>query len=189
MAGLAWVGREAGLSIIGRDRYAVRVADISCDSPPATDRAAFLTEVRYLGNLPETVQAVDPSLAARLATAFETHPWVAAVEGVTVGPDHAIRVDLRFRVPVLAVSLTGDELPRAVDAAGVLLPPTAPTVGLATMVPALPPPGVPAGKPWPNSDVKRGAELAAEFRATRVEKMPQYWRVTKPDGTVLRVGW
>src|SRR5690242_11918224 len=87
--GVAWLGGAAGERVADRDRYAVRVADISCDAPPGKDRAAFLTEVRYLADLPETVQAVDPKLPDRLAAAFARHPWVAEVVGVKVGPDAA----------------------------------------------------------------------------------------------------
>src|SRR5687768_7587329 len=52
IGGVVWLGREAGSDVAGRARYAVRVADISCELPPGGDRATFLTEVRYLGGLP-----------------------------------------------------------------------------------------------------------------------------------------
>lgn len=148
--GLAWVGREAGLGLVGRDRYAVKVADIECDAPPGTDRAAFLTEVRYLGPLPETVQSVDPGLTDRLAAAFARHPWVAAVTAVEARPAGGLRVGLRFRTPVLAVTAAETHAPRAVDAAGVLLPPAASTDGLTELVNPVPPPPRPAGEPWPD---------------------------------------
>lgn len=187
--GLTWLGSWAGLNVAGRDRYAVKVADIACDSPPGSDRATFLTEVRYLADLPETVQSVAPDLSERLTAAFGIHPWVAAVEGVDLPPEGGIRLRLRFRVPVLAVSAAGEPGPRAVDGAGVLLPPTTPTEKLARLVPDVPSPMVEAGKPWPDPDVKRAAELAAAYPATRIEKSAQGWRITQPDGKVLVVGW
>ena len=45
---------------LSRGRYTVPFADVTCDAPPGTDRSAFLAEVRALGRLPETVQAVSP---------------------------------------------------------------------------------------------------------------------------------
>ncbi len=119
---VAWLGSRAGERVADRDRYAVRVADIACDAPPGTDRAAFLSEVRYLSGLPEAVQAVDPGLSDKLSAAFLKHPWVAEVAGVRVDADGTVRVDLRFRVPVLAVAVRGESEPRAVDRSGVLLP-------------------------------------------------------------------
>ncbi|MGL6097419.1 MAG: hypothetical protein ACRC7O_16680, partial [Fimbriiglobus sp.] len=191
IAGLDAVGRRAGLALVGRDRYAVRVADIACPAPPGSDRAAFLTEVRYLADFPETVSAVDPTAPGRLAAAFAKHPWVAAVTAVTAGPDptHTIRVELTFRTPVLAVPVRGEPDRRAVDRAGILLPPTAPTAGLPELDGAVPPPPTPAGEPWPDADVKRAAELAAEFRPARIEKTAKGWRLTEPAGRVLVVGW
>jgi hypothetical protein len=189
VAGLAWVGEQAGLSVAGRDRYAVKVADISCDSPPGTDRATFLTEVRYLGDLPETVQTVDPGTPDRLTAAFAVHPWVASVERIAVTPEGEIHAALRFRVPVLKVTVSGEPTPRVVDATGVLLPLTAPTVGLAELAGEVFPPAVQAGKPWLDPDVKRAAELAQTFGAKRVEKTDKGWRITQAGGKVLLVGW
>jgi len=36
-------------------RYAVKVADLRVNTPPNTDSAKFLTDVRLLGKSPETV--------------------------------------------------------------------------------------------------------------------------------------
>jgi hypothetical protein len=185
---VAWLGGAAGKRVADRDRYAVRVADIVCDTPPGKDRAAFLTEVRYLAKLPETVQAVDPSLSQQLANAFAQHPLVAEVADVTVEPDGSVRVGLRFRVPVLAVHVFGDSEVRTVDGAGVLLPagvPSPPTE-LANMVPA---PKQPAGEVWNDITVKRAAELAAEYKPRRIEKTIREWRLTLDTGKVLLVSW
>jgi hypothetical protein len=186
--GVAWLGGAAGERVADRGRYAVRVADIACDAPPGKDRAAFLTEVRYLADLPETVQAVDPKLPEQLTAAFARHPWVAEVAGVTVGPDGGVRVDLRFRVPVLAVRVRGEPEPRTVDRSGVLLPPggPAPPAELTTPVP---PPARAAGQVWDDPTVKRAAELAAEYKPRRVEKTAKGWRLTLETGKVLLVSW
>ena len=92
----------------------------------------FLTEVRFMARLPEWVPAIDPALPDTLRTAFAAHPWVASVDAVepTAG---GLRVGLTFREPVLVVPVAGEDRPRVVDPAGVLLPPSAPTAGLAAM--------------------------------------------------------
>ncbi len=185
--GVAWLGGAAGERVAGRDRYTVRVADIACGAPPGKDRAAFLTEVRYLADLPETVQAVDPKLPEQLTAAFARHPWVDEVVGVAVGPDGGVRVDLRFRAPVLAVRVRGEPEPRAVDRSGVLLP--AGAAAPAELANPVPPPARPAGQVWDDPTVKRAAELAAEYKPRRVEKTAKGWRLTLDTGKVLLVSW
>lgn len=189
VAAVAFLGQQAGEQVAHRDRYAVRVADIACEPPPGRDRATFLTEVRYLASLPETVQAVDPQLKPTLAAAFATHPWVAAVTGVGVGTDGSIQVGLRFRVPVLAVPVVGDMDLRLVDAGGVLLPLGGDPAGLPTLSPDVPPPTTPAGVVWSNPTVTRAAELADRYKPARIEKSAKGWRLTKSDGQVLVVSW
>lgn len=186
---VAWLGGRAGTRVADRERYAVRVADIACDSPPGTDKLTFLTEVRYLGQLPETVQAVDPALPAQLSAAFARHPWVAEVLSVRVEPDTTIRVDLRFRVPVLAVQVAGEPEPRAVDRAGVLLPTLPPNTPLPLLTTPVLPPLKPAGEVWNDPTVKRAAELAETYTPTRIEKTDKGWRLTQPDGRVLVVSF
>jgi hypothetical protein len=185
---VAWLGGRAGERVAGRDRYAVRVADIACDAPPGKDRATFLTEVRYLAGLPETVRAVDPTLPEQLTPAFARHPWVAEVVGVTVEADATVRVGLRFRVPVLAVRVIGDSEVRTVDRSGVLLPPGAPGP-MAELANAVLPPKRPAGEVWDDPTVRRAAELAAEHRPRRIEKTAREWRLTLDPGKVLLVSW
>lgn len=189
IAGVVWLGGTAGERVAGRDRYAVRVADIRCDPPPGRDRGTFLTEVRYLANLGETVQAVDPKLKDTLAAAFAKHPWVAEVTDVAVTPDAAVHVSLRFRVPVLAVTVIGEHDPRLVDDTAILLPQGAVVEGLPLLTPAVPPPVSPAGEPWPHPTVRRAAELADLHKPKRIEKTSTGWRMTKPDGRVLVVSW
>lgn len=189
VGGLAWLGREAGSGVAGQSRYAVKVADILCNAPPGSDRIIFLTEVRYIGGLPDAVQSVDPGLTDRLTAAFAAHPWVAAVDGVTVAAGGGeIHVGLTFRTPVLAVPVIGDPDRRAVDADGVLLPSTAPTTGLSELAPAVFAPVTPAGRRWDDPDVCRAAGLAAAYKPTRIEKTAKGWRITRPDGTTAVIG-
>src|SRR5262249_23704828 len=56
--GVARLGELARSGVGPRDRYAVRFADIQCDAPPGLDRPTFLSEVRYVANLPEAIQAL-----------------------------------------------------------------------------------------------------------------------------------
>ena len=60
MLGVVWIGGQTGRVVAPRDRYSVDFADILTPSPPSQDRVRFLLEVRYLGDLPERVQSVDP---------------------------------------------------------------------------------------------------------------------------------
>lgn len=180
-AGLAYLGGRAGEEVAADPRYAVPVADISCDVPPGVDRAAFLSEVRYLGRLPATVSAVDPRLKDQLAAAFGTHPWVAAVKGVEVNVDRSIRVNLEFRTPRLKVG------PRLVDGTGVLLPIAESPPAVTLLLGEWPEPGVEAGRVW--QEMKRPAEIAAEFRPLKIEKSDRGWRLFQPDGKTLIVSW
>ena len=80
-AGLVWgvarLGELARSGLGPRDRYAVRFADVRCDAPPRLDRAAFLAEVRYVSDFPETFQSLDPDSQAKLAAAFAARPGSA----------------------------------------------------------------------------------------------------------------
>lgn len=183
VGGLGYLGRQAGESVADqeRDRYAVRVADIQVELPPFLNRSEFLTEVRYLGELPETVQAIDPKLGETLRTAFAKHPWVAEVTSVTVSPERVIRVEVVLRKPALAVTLK-DATVRAVDATGVLLPTAAKTDGLPVLA-NVQPDAVMTGHPFPNPDVKRAADLVTQYHPTKIiERTKMGWKLTAPDG-------
>jgi hypothetical protein len=187
--GIAWLGGYTGKEIQHRDRYAVRVLDLACDTPPGIDRIAFLTEVRYLGNLPETVPALDPATKDRLADAFRKHPWVARVGDVTLEPDGALRVELAFRTPVLVVQSAGEREPRVVDRSAVLLPAVPDPGALPRLIGLVPAPTRPAGEVWSDATVRRAAELADLHRPRTIEKIERGWRLTQPDGRVFVVSW
>jgi hypothetical protein len=184
--GLARLGDEARRRLGPRDRYAARFADVECDAPPGLDRPTFLAEVRYAASFPESFQLLDPKLPDRLAAAFAAHPWVESMTGVDVEPPARVRVRLRFRSPVLAVTTDGGQV-RLVDAAGVLLPATAPPAGLPELVNPVPPPETPAGRVWADDTVRRAAELVTAYKPVRLERTPSGWRLTQPDGRVLVV--
>lgn len=188
LAGIIWLGQLARREIAGENRYTVRFTDILCDSPPAVERSLFLTEVRYLGRLPEVVQSVSPELSEQLTQAFSAHPWVQHVDGVETLPDGTVRVNLTFRQPVLQVRVAGTPEPRTVDASGILLPPHTVPAHLTELKPVFPPPTHPAGQVWSDPDVLRAAELAVEFHPQSVEKTRTGWLITRTDGSILRIG-
>ncbi len=189
VAGVVWLGERAGERVADRPRYAARVADIRCEAPPGTDRAAFLTEVRYLAKLPETIQVVDPALRETLVRAFAQHPWVAEVAEVAVESDGGVAVGLKFRTPVLAVRVSGETEPRVVAKAGVLLPPSASATGLPLLITRVLPPTRPAGEIWPDPTVTRAAELAELHKPRQIEKTDKGWRLTRDTGPPLIVSW
>ncbi len=113
---LIGAGRWARVLLDARQHYDVAVAEIDVAPPPGIDRQRFLSEVQYLGNLPERVSGMDPAMVLRVAAAFAAHPWVESVETVSLRSADGPRARLRLRSPVLAIH------DRAVDRHGVLLP-------------------------------------------------------------------
>jgi len=155
LAGLIGAGRWALEQLRARERYQLPFAAIECPAPPGQERGDFLTEVQYLGGLPDKVALLDDDLPARLSAAFARHPWVERVERVEV---HArqVRVLLVFRTPVLVVG----RYQRVVDRNGVLLPATASAQGLPVLSQPVKPPAGPAGTPWGDSRVETAARGA-----------------------------
>jgi hypothetical protein len=187
--GLYWLSGQAGASVAAKGRYAVKVADLRVNTPPNTDAAKFLTEVQLLGNLPETVQSVDPALSAQLSEAFRKHPWVEDLAAITTDPDGGVRLDLRFRSPVLAVrwNVYGVIRIRAVTASGVLLPTGVDTANLPVLTTERTVREAADGQPWPEADVKRAAELVSRHPCQTVERTRTGWRLTDADGRALTI--
>ncbi len=188
LVGLAWLGGRAGTNVAPQSRYTVAFADIQTTAPVGQDRQTFLTEVRFLNDLPETLQSVDPKLSDRLKAAFEKHPWVLAVDDVGVTKQGRIRVGLKFREPVLAVQigLRDSEL-RAIDRAGVLLPTNAATAKLPALQNRLITTGTTAGQKWPDPDVLRAVELVILYPCEKIERIVEGWQITQAGGKLLRI--
>ena len=53
LVGLSHLGDRAATEVVPHPRYTVAFADIETSAPPGRDRRTFLTEVRFLGDLPE----------------------------------------------------------------------------------------------------------------------------------------
>jgi len=95
IAGL--IGLGAWLRDGLRDRHALTVSQIECEPPPGMARDVFLQEVHYYGRLPETLNALDADLPARLTEAFGKHPRVVNVRGVVVEAPNRVRVECEYR--------------------------------------------------------------------------------------------
>jgi hypothetical protein len=187
MAGLRHLDVVARRQIGPRDRYEVRVADIECDTPVGMDRLVFLAEVRYVGNLPERVHVLTDDDRVRLTASFLLHPWVEGVGDVRVEQPGRVRVELRFRVPFLAVPTVGGGV-RVVDRSGYLLPATPIHVDMVELVNRVPDPLTAVGQVWSDPVVHRAVELAKVYQPRRLEKTAEGWRLTRHDGTALVVG-
>src|SRR5881296_2481938 len=64
-----WAARTRG-QVRDWKRYSIAFTDIDCPPPPGEERVEFLTEVRYLAEMPATLRILDENLAERLAKAF-----------------------------------------------------------------------------------------------------------------------
>jgi hypothetical protein len=142
-----------------RERYRVAFTAIECAAPPGLSRSEFLDQVQYYDSQPDELELLDRTLPARLAGAFERHPWVERVEQVEVVPPRRVRVRLTFRTPALAVEVQGRLC--VVDRAGVRLPDRTAADGLPRYPGQAPPPG-PVGSRWGDAAVEAAAHQAAE---------------------------
>lgn len=175
-----------------RDRYLVDFDAIECPSPPGSDRLSFLAEVRYLSQYPPRFSILSPDLAESLRAAFASHPWVAAVRNVTImpAPQRQVHVDLRFRTPMLQVTLV-QGLPRWVDEHGILLPSSVPHPPVDRSVALLrtprQPPDIPAGRRWEDPIVQQALTLVQAYQPRQLEYHQQHWELLLADGRILHV--
>ena len=158
VAGLIYAGRWTRLQLDARQHYDVALADIDAPVPPGVDRGKFLSEVQYLGSLPDRISALDPGMILRLASAFKAHPWVEHVDGVSLRSADGPRARLPLRTPVLAI---GD---RVVDGQSVLLPTGTATTGLIVYHGPVAPPKLPAGAVWDEPAIEEAVRFAAALQ-------------------------
>jgi hypothetical protein len=190
LLGWAWLGRRAGDDLRDSGRTALVFADTECDTPPGMSRGEFLTEVQYLGELPDRIPAPDAGLPARLAAAFSLHPWVAHVERIEASPG-PLRAKLTFRTPVLAASWQPDEIGqgptwRVVDGFGVLLPQSASLEGVPRLMNSAFAPTA-AGRRWTDVNVQLAARTMAYLAGERA--VLPFDKVEVVEGEIiLRVG-
>jgi hypothetical protein len=168
---LIGVGRAARASLHHRPSYRVAFADLDCTPPEGMSRTAFLDEVRSLTRQADALAVLDNDLTARLHRAFLVHPWVESVRRVDIEPRRsgktAVRLDLAYRRPVLAVGTSRDQAVEGgngkwmVDRYGVLLPTSKIPAHLPILIGAVPPPSGPAGSRWGDARVAVAAKTVA----------------------------
>jgi hypothetical protein len=185
--GLSYAGKYAGLRVSGDARYRVPIAEVQFEAPAYIDKAAFLTEVRYLANLPEAISSVDPNTSDILKAAFRQHPWIAEANEIIVTPEGKLLAKLIFRKPVLAIKTQGEKDVRAVDAMGVLLPESAPTDQLPVFLNLLPHTETATGQRHADPDVVRAAELVMIHPAKSIKRDGKGWEIVDPNGKLLRI--
>lgn len=160
---------------------------IDCAAPAGLTRLEFLENVQAYANIPDELDMLDDHLATRLKKAFASDPWVERVERITPTPQ-GLRVELTFRVPVLAVPVDATGKFRAVDARGVLLPEKANRAGLPQFAqrPRLDP--TRPGTVWADSRLTAAAPVAG-WLAPHQDRL----RVEKVDvgerGVLLMTAW
>lgn len=130
--------------------------DLDCDPPVGLSREQFLEEAQYLAGLPDRL-AVDRETMGRVHQAFAGHPLVAQVRQVRVLAGGRVRVDLVYRVPVLAIARPA----REVDAEGVLLPLMPGRKGLPILTTKVTPPTGKPGQVWSDVRVVATAQVVA----------------------------
>ena len=187
LVGLSHLGDRAATEVVPHPRYTVAFADIETSAPPGRDRKTFLTEVRFLGDLPETLQSVDPNLGEHLKAALSKHPWVLDVGEVSVAPPGIIRADVKFREPALAVKIGSGSEVRVLDRTAVLLPADAASAKLPVLVNRLVPVGTAAGQKWPDPDVQRAVELVILYPCATIERIVEGWQIAQANGKVVRI--
>jgi hypothetical protein len=185
---LIWLGSSAGQQVSQQGRYTASFSSIQVEPPPGRTAEQFLTEVRTLSNLPETIQTVDQNLVSQLSAAFSRHPMVAAVLSVSVEPTGKVTASLRYRKPALVIQVAGHGY-RVLDSTGVLLPlgtnpESASGYGNEVKFEAVEP-----GQPWPDSTIRRAAELANAYSPKVLQRTIGGWKLAMQDGKILHVHW
>jgi hypothetical protein len=156
LAGLIALGKLVTDRLRGESRYQLAFADIQCEPPVGLSRQAFLAEVQYEAEMPDHLSLLERDLLFRVKSAFEKHPWVEKVASIRRLPNNLV-VQCVFRKPVLALPGTP---PRAVDAAGVLLPRNASVAGLIRLDAEDLPVGVATGAVHSDARVRAAARVA-----------------------------
>jgi hypothetical protein len=137
----------------------IAFTDIECEPPPGLDRQELLMEARYLAELPLRISLLDPDANETIVRGLSAHPWVAEVRRVEQLPPGRVRVQLTYRVAVLAV-----ERPAlAVDRLGVLLPQTARRDALPVLCCSVAPPAGGPGHLWGDRTVTGAAAVAGQL--------------------------
>jgi hypothetical protein len=134
----------------------IAFTDIECDPPEGMTQVEFLEQVQYLANVPEQINLLDTDISTRIGEALSAHPLVAEVQRVEKLPGGVLRVQLLYRVAVLAVARPAG----VVDRHGVLLPSSAHRKDLPELRTRVTFPIAGPGQPWGDDAVKAVAAVA-----------------------------
>jgi len=104
-----------------RDEYRLQASEIEFPTPPRWIPEDLLDQVIERGDLPEELSVLDESLAGKVGSAFEKHPWVMKPVKVRVSVPARVEVEFDYRKPVAMVEVSDGFYP--VDDQGILLPP------------------------------------------------------------------
>ncbi len=146
-----------------RQEYQLAWADITVPPPGRWVPSDLIAQVQRKSGLPDPLPVLDDGLVEKLSIDFANHPWVAEVMSVSKDGPQSVRVQMRYRTPVLMVRTKRGGL-YPVDREGILLPPSdfkaadAERFPIATQVRSLP--VGPAGTPWGDEAVVGAARLA-----------------------------
>jgi hypothetical protein len=161
VGGVALVGKISRKYLHEHKRDMLALNEIDLNAPPDESRELFLAELQYDVGLDDQLNLLDDGLTTRLAKTFAQHPRVAKVERIIIGPGKKLHVELRYRLPVLAVPVNGTL--RTVDSDGVVLPPGVSTNGTLSWreIGETPlPPMVPSGNMWADHRMLAAARTA-----------------------------
>ncbi len=145
-------------------RFRITPQSVLLEPPPPAWVPQNLTEevlAQLQGEQP--LSLLDEDLGRKFYELFSIHPWIARVERVVCEAGPRVRVQVRYRKPVLMVEVPGGLLP--VDEQGVLLPSEDFTPEQALRYPRLAAVGTqpsgPPGAPWGDARVHQAAQLAS----------------------------
>ena len=197
--GMLW--RRLGEQVTWSDGGLLRPEMIEVRGVSTWVKSDLKTEALRAASLDGGLPLTDPELPNRIARAFDTHPWVRQVVGVSLKHPPAAIVEVLCREPVAMVAVKGGLL--AVDAEAVVLPSGDFTAESAAEYPRITgvgsSPQGPEGSPWGDATVEEGAALAVvigpEWRALGlVECRPtisggvRSWELVGPEGRKIVFG-
>jgi hypothetical protein len=161
-----FVWQRSAPNIAARAQYLITADHIHITPPPSWIRHDIKAEaLRDLG-LGQSLSVLDdwPSLAQRVESAFEFHPWVASVDRISKGLPSSLMVELTYRRPIAAVesSDSGGVAFLPIDEHAIRLPEGDLTDAECRHLPRIS--GIAGrplvGDPWNDPRVEGGAKLA-----------------------------
>ena len=147
----------------GLEEFRLPAREIEVTPPPHWVPHDLIEQVLAQSQLPDELSLLDKGLTARIAEAFQHHPWVEEVVRVTKSTPAQVKVELTYRQPAAMVQVKQGLYP--VDRLGVLLPPgdfsPAEARRYPLIVNAATPPQGSVGTSWGDVAVTGAAQIAA----------------------------